>query len=341
MESDHAGQPVRGRDGANGWAGASSRAIPAQLLAPRPARRALLLVAAALYLGAPAPLAPGSPHVVAAQSAPSIIINPMQGPAGTTVQISADDFPGTDYQHTETYLFDSTPIGATPAFVLCDSQPAGAQTNFGFGTSCQSAATPVTLTIPGSASPGPHTIGVSDQAGLIASTTFTMTVPQQSTATPTSTGNAPTATTTGLPVATPTSPPNSTATPTAGPASPTATPTATATPTPKPAFPLVVLAYPLHLFSGGTLALSLRATPGARITVTLEFTASSNSGHGHGAIHAGAALYKHQVHGKANGAGLFWLTLHIPYVPRVRARATLIVAAREGATTFTARRRFG
>lgn len=343
MDSDQERPMVKNGDATAG-AGRSRQILIVRLLANRPARRALLLLAMMLGAVAPTPVSSGGARSAAAQSAPTVVITPAQGTAGTVIQISAEDFPGSDYHHTEIYLLDNTAIGSTPAFVLCDSQPGGAQTNFGFGTACQSAAAPVTLTIPSAAAPGPHTIGISDQTGLTGSTTFTVTIPQQPTVTPTGTPVPPAASATGtVAPSTPTPPPNSTATSTPGPASPTATPpaTATATPTPKPAFPLVVLVYPLHLFSGGTLALSLHTLGGTHITMTLEFTAAATTGHGHGAIHAGAVLYKHQIHGTANGAGRFGLTLYVAYTPPVRARAMLIITARHGATTFTARRVYG
>lgn len=330
MGTDHQRQTVSLRDrGASRWAGASFWALPARLLSNRPARPALLVLLALLFTFVPTLLARGGPRFAAAQSGPTITINPTQGPVGTTIQLSALDFPNGDRDQTATYLFDGVQMGKT-GFVPCVG--GAAPNGFGFGTGCSSNAMPVSLTVPLAATGGPHAIAVSDPAGNVASTVFT--IPQQATATPT----PPTATTTGTPVATATLPPHSTATPTHGPASPTATPPVT--PTPKPAFPLVVLTSPLHLFSGGTLALSLHATAGSHIGITLEFIAVATSGHGHGAIHAGAVLYTHQAHGTANGAGLFWLTLHIAYTPHVRARVTLIVTAHHG-TTFTARRVFG
>lgn len=331
------------------------RAMPKRVPGTQTWLWAVLVLLALLSALIPMPASRSGQHIAAAQSSetitispaqngPTVIITPTQGLAGSTIEISAIDFPSGDQLATIT--FDGAQIGPKPLFVSCDNV-VGVAPTFGFGTACRSSAAPVNLTIPSTATSGAHTIVVANQRNITGHATFT--VLQQATATPTNTPVPPTGTPTNTPAAatgTPAPTGTATNTPLAATGTPVAatntpTPKPTATATPKPAYPLVVLAYPLHLFQGGALALSLHAAPGSKVDVTLEFVADPPAHAGHGVPHAGTVLYKRLLHGVANSRGLFWQTLHIPYRPKVRARATLVVTTHQGAATYTARRTFG
>lgn len=345
MDSDQRQRAFSGRR-MTGRATHDHRALLKRLPGARTWLWTVLVLLALLCALAPTPASPSGQRSAAAQSSPTITLNPTQGPAGTVVDISAVGFPSGDNDHNATISFDGTPISPSPVFKPCGVGAVALPV--GFGTAC--GGTAVKLTIPSTAASGDHTITVADPQGVTGQATFT--IPQQATATPTNTPVPATGTPTNTPAAaTPTATgtpaPTGTATntplPATGtpvPATSTPVPKPTATSTPKPAFPLVVLTYPLHLFQGGALALSLHAAPGSKVDVTLEFVANPPPHAGHGVPHAGTVLYKRLLHGATNSRGLFWLTLHIPYRPKVRARATLVVTTRQGSATYTARRTF-
>ncbi len=149
---------------------------------------------------------------VAAQVAPSVVISPATGAPGETVNVSASGFRAIDVGRTAVISFDGIPVGGA-TFVSC-----GNGLSAGFGDGC--GGQPVEVQVPSTATPGTHTISVSD-GPLSARTTFTVVV-RVSTLTP-----APTTAPTPIIVPTTIPIPLLTDTPT-----PTLTPAPTATPVP-------------------------------------------------------------------------------------------------------------
>ncbi|MDQ2743152.1 MAG: hypothetical protein M3Z66_12780, partial [Chloroflexota bacterium] len=154
-------------------------------------------------------------HPVDAQVAPSASVSPSTGSPGTTVSVSATNFPVIDVGRSASITFDGSFAGST-VVVRC-----GGASSAAVGAGCVG---PVEVQVPLIVAPGTHTISVSD--GVVsASARFTVVV-SESTVTPTT--EPTTVTDTPTPTLTPSPTPQDT------PVQPTVTPTQIATATPLP-----------------------------------------------------------------------------------------------------------
>jgi hypothetical protein len=317
----------------------------------------LLILVALLPGGLARPqVAPG------AAQGPAVTLDPPSGMPGSLVSISAMYLPAT-----------TTGLSAGIGFEVDGQQVVvGQQTIvacltsrvliYGFGSDCSG--NDVTFQVPGSASPGEHTVTVAgsflDFVGHFAySSTFTVLASPSDTPTatdsPTQTATAtdtPTQTATATASSQPSSTSSATDSPTATPsqtgtAQPAASATATASTTPTRAVSpsatalrtvivppqpkaaeVLVLARPA--FAAGTLLVSMHVQPEA--TIHIVFTV--------GHANKGQAMtdYLLAEDGKPDGRGRFAALLRVTY--RKPGQAKLIVSIRTGSVVQTVRRQY-